>query len=227
MGDLGGVVVLRLFIELNEALFCSVGVVFLSWLKELELGVLFNGLGADLALFGKRASPAFDLSWFPFAGEEDGRAVPTAICREICSTSFVTVAPSLFTGSECSIEQSLELFLFAQYHTKQKVILNVHVGYLEDSAGDGDDDHPPMTSRPTSRAYQTLGAALARCHKAENAMSCDCSFTTALKNSRLLKSSWRKTEMVKHSVLDCRTCSTELHRALEALIMCYDAGISG
>ena len=150
VGDLGGVLVLRLFIELNEALFCSVGVVFLSWLKELELGVLFNSLGANLALFGERVSPAFDLSWFPFAGEEDGRAVPTAICRENCLTSFVTVAPSLFTGSECSIEQSLELFLFAQDHTKQKVILNVHVGCLEDRAGDrdGDDDHPPHDFAP-------------------------------------------------------------------------------
>ena len=61
VGDLGGVVFLRLLIELSEALFCSVGVVVLSWLRELVLGVLLKALCVSFPAFGDGASPAFDV----------------------------------------------------------------------------------------------------------------------------------------------------------------------
>lgn len=61
VGDIGGVVVFRLLIELKDVLFCSVGVVVLSWFSELVLGVLLKGLGVARSLPGEGTSLILNL----------------------------------------------------------------------------------------------------------------------------------------------------------------------
>ena len=111
VGDLGGVLLLRLLIELNEARFCNVGVVVLSWLREPLLGVLLIFL-VGLAMLGEAAPEVCGLPLLMCAGDEAAELLSNEVCKDNRWKSLAAMPVGLLVDVVCSILSPAHAWIF-------------------------------------------------------------------------------------------------------------------
>ena len=111
VGDLGGVLLLILLIELNDARFCNVGVVVLSWLREPLLGVLLIFL-VGLAMLGEAAPDVCGLPLLMCAGDEAAELLSNIVCNDNRWKSLAAMPIGLFVEVVCSILFPIQGWIF-------------------------------------------------------------------------------------------------------------------